>query len=362
MKLGRSIAAHGILAAGGLVLAYLVWTDDDPQGAAEDSVTIFDCDPDAVQRVDLTIENKDVALELRSEGRSRVAWITVTRRPENREPETERFIGSKDAVDEWLKQFAPLRARRSLGELDDEQLNELGLSDPKGRLTIACGERRATFQLGGRSFGAGDRYVRAERGGPVHLLANDRLGPLESAESRLMERQLHTFEWRDVVSLVLTAFGQQKELLHRNRLDAQGGEWVDATQPDRRDDTYGNWLSRFPVLRVQRYLGPDAEPGSDLDGMSVAPERVMRVEYRGERGELGSLELVRVDGTERTYYARSETTRSWVRVPTSVAQQIEDDLRSMLGVAPLERPSAPTPAAGGDAGTPEGDRPDAGTP
>jgi len=362
MKLARGIAAHSILAVGGLVLAYLVWTDDSPE-VSPDEVTITPCDADDVTRVALTTEEKDVTLELRGEGDDRVAWLTVVRRPAEGEPTTERFVGS-DAVTEWLAGAAPLRARRSLGELSAEQLGRVGLDEPEGTLAFRCGGSSASFQMGGRAYGNGDRYLRAERGGPVYLVASDKLAPLESAEFRLMERQLHTFEWREVVSLRLAAFDQQRELLQHNRLDEARAEWVDARTPDRRDETFGNWLSRFPRLRVQSYLDPEAQPGSELEGMSVSPERVMRVEYRGARGELGFLELSRVTGaSELTYYARSETTRSWVKVPSSVAQQIEDDLRSMLSVAPLERPAAPAPApaasGSGDGGVPA---PDAGAP
>lgn len=363
MKLARSIAAHSILAVGGLVLAYLVWTDDSPEVSA-DEVTITPCDADDVTRVALTTEDKDVTLELRGEGAERVAWLTVVRRPAEGEPTTERFVGS-DAVAEWLATAAPLRARRSLGELSAEQLEGVGLDEPEGTLAFQCGGASASFRIGGRAYGNGDRYLRAERGGPVYLVASDKLAPLESAEFRLMERQLHTFEWREVVALRLRAFDQERELLQHNRLDEQRAEWVDARTPDRRDETLGNWLSRFPRLRVQSYLEPEAQPGADLSDLeeSVAPERVMRVEYRGARGELGFLELSRVTGaSELSYYARSETTRSWVRVPSSLAQQIEDDLRSMLGVAPLERPAsaapAPSPAASGDAGA---SAPDGGT-
>lgn len=341
MKLGRSIAAHAILAVGGLVLAYMAWTDDG-SSVSDSEVTLLECSPDALARVELTGQEKDVTLELEREGRASVAWITVARRPERGEPSSERFVGS-EAVREWTRQVAPLRARRSLGELTAEQLGEVGLSEAEGRLAIRCGRETTTFQLGGRAYGTGDRYVRAERGGPVYLVASDRLAPLESAEFRLMERALHTFEWRDVVSLTLRAFGQEKTLRQHNRLDEQRAEWVDAASPDRRDETYGNWLSRFPRLRVQRYLDADARPGADLEGISAPAERVMRVEMTGESGSLGFLELERVDGAEGAYYARTETTRSWVRVPTSVAQQIEDDLRSMLGVAPLDRPAPPRP-------------------
>lgn len=337
MKLGRSIAAHAILAIGGLVLAYLVWTDQTP-ALSPSAVTLVDCDPDALRRAELTTDEKDVRLTREGD----VSWITVTRRPEGGEPATERFVASS-ALDDWLAEVAPLRANRSLGALEPAQLTEVGLAEPEGTLALRCGDRTTRFELGARAYGSGDRYLRAEGGGPVYLVSRERLAPLESAEHQLMERDLHTFAWRDVVSLHLRAFEQDKELLQHNRLDPRRAEWVDARTPDRRDETFGNWLSRFRRLRVQRYLDVDASPGADL-GPGATAERVLRMDYRGEDGELGFLELERVTGAELDYYARSETTQSWVRVPSSIAAQIEEDLRAMLGVDPLERP-APPPAA-----------------
>jgi hypothetical protein len=355
VKLGRSILAHSILAIGGLVLAYLVWTGDGAE-VSEAEVTLVQCSPDQIERVELVGDDKDVRLELSREGDRRTAWFTVTRRPAEGEPSTERFVGS-DAVTEFLRQVAPFRARRSLGELDAEQLGEVGLAEPEGRLTLRCAGQSSTFELGGRAYGTGDRYVRAERGGAVHLVSTDRLSSLESAEFRLMERSLHTFEWRDVVSLTLRASGQERRLLQHNRLDEARAEWVDEANPERRNETYGNWLSRFPRMRVQRYLDADARPGADLEGMSAAPERVLRMEMTGTSGELGFLELERIDADQPAYYAKTETTRSWVRVPTSVAQQIEDDLRSMLGLEPIERrqPTTARGAAGSAEGAAEGE-------
>lgn len=342
MKLHR-VAAHAILAVGGLVLAYLVWTDDAP-AAREGEVTIFECAPDAVHRIELTGEREDVRVELSRDREDHAddadaaddappAWITVTERPEEGEPTTARFVGSQEAIEAYLEKVAPLRARRSLGVLGDEELASVGLDAPEGQLVLACGGREARFSVGGRAYGRGDRYLREEDGGTVYLVASDRLAPLESAEHRLMQRQLHTFAWREVVSLTVRAFGADKTLRQRNRHDPRRAEWVDAAAPDRRNELYGNWLSRYPRLRVQDYLGPDARPGADLEDASRPAQRVLRLEMEGEDGRLGFAELQRVDATPPAYYARTETTRSWVRVPTSVARALEEDLRPVLGLA-----------------------------
>ena len=123
----------------------------------------------------------------------------------------------------------------------------------------------------------------------------------------------------------------------------------------------------FGRLRIQSYLAPRAEPGSDIEGISATGVPIMRIDYTGEEGNLGFLEMQRVDAAEPAYYARSETTRSWVRVAASVGQQIDDDLRPIFGQPPIERAPPPEPDAGAppDAGVAASEppaAPDAGPP
>ncbi|MCB9594718.1 MAG: DUF4340 domain-containing protein [Sandaracinaceae bacterium] len=347
----KSVLAHAILALGGLTLAYLVWTDDGPSREV-DEVELVDCEPDEVTRAELRSAEKDITLEITREDDEVVVHATVVRHREDADDETQRFVAATDGVNEWLEQIAPLTARRTLGELSDEQLTELGFQGEEATpstFALTCGGTVHTFQIGGRAYGSGDRYARLESGGPVHLLGNERLQAIESAEFRLMERRLHTFEWTAVTELTIEAWGQQKTLLQRNRLDEANAEWVDQASPDRRNEVFGNWLGAYPRMRVQRYLDPGAEPGSEL-AESAAAEVSMRLTIRGEDGELGHMEMRRVDRVPLSYYVRTETTRDWVTVPASVAQAFEDDARSVLGLDALERPTPPAPAPAADAG------------
>lgn len=353
----RSVLGHAILALGGLVLAYLVWTDEGPSREV-DEVELVACDPDDVTAAELSTEDKDVRLEItRADDGPMLARATVVRHRDEGEDETQRFVASNDEVTAWLGEIAPLRARRTLGDLDAEQLAEIGLEGEEatpGTFALTCGGATHTFQIGGRAYGSGDRYARLASGGPVHLLGSERLQAIESAEFRMMERRLHTFEWTAATELSIEAWGQQKTLLQRNRLDEANAEWVDRATPDRRNEAFGNWLAAYPRLRVQQYLPPGAEPGAELAEPATA-EASLSLTIRGEDGELGRMELRRVDRIPLAYYVRTETTRDWVTVPSSVAQSFEDDARAVLGLEPLARPEPPAPAVSEvpDAGAPD---------
>lgn len=366
MKPRLDFYIHIALALGGVFLAYREYTDTSPE-VGEDEVLLVECDADEITRVELVAEDKEVTLEMREERGERVAWFTVERTPEQGEATTERFVGAEEALATWLETFAPFRARRSLGELTERQLRDVGLAEPEGRLAITCGGETATYVLGARAYGEGDRYARARSGGPAYLFSNEKLQPLESAEFRLMQRDLHTFETNEIVGLRIRAFDRERRVVQVNRTDEASVAWADAESPDRRDEMIGSWLAHFERLRVQSYLAPRAEPGSDIEGISAAGVPIVRIDYTGEEGNLGFVDMQRVDAAEPAYYARSEATRSWVRVAASVAQQIEDDLRPIFGQPPIERAPPPQPDAGvaADAGAVSSEpsaAPDAGPP
>ncbi|MFW6050868.1 MAG: DUF4340 domain-containing protein [Myxococcota bacterium] len=338
----KGLLLHAVLALGGLLLAYLVWTEDDPAGRAREEVTVWGCDADQVTAVRLESERARVELERRGKGDDAHWWVVHESRPENREPVTKRFAGG-EKVDDYLSLIAPLRAVRELGELEGDVLAEVGLAEGGDELEIACGGKRRTFVAGENAFGSGDRYVRDARGGPVYLLDANVVRDLQSAQVRLMQRKLHTFAWSDVARLTVEGQGAERTLLQRNRHDMRQAEWVDAAQPDRRNELYGNWLSRVRRLSVSEYLAPDASPGAE--GAEVQPVATLRFED-GDGKPVGRWELVRaVRPSEVRYLARSDATHAWVELPTSLAKQVAHDVRPVLGLEPEEEPEPAAPPA-----------------
>ena len=77
-------------------------------------------------------------------------------------------------------------------------LKQLGLDRPDTRIELRCGGRTTRFNVGGSTFGAGDRYARSRSGGPVYLIAASTVRDAEGAEFRFMQRELHTFKHEDV--------------------------------------------------------------------------------------------------------------------------------------------------------------------
>ena len=103
--------------------------------------------------------------------------------------------------------------------------------------------------------------------------------------------------------------------------------WADAASPSKLDETAGNWIDKLQRLRVMSYVEKPTPQPSPAD-------LVMQVDYSdGSHDKLGHLELYRVpgkDGKKPDYLARTEYTRWYAKVLESSAEQVDQDLGSIL--------------------------------
>lgn len=182
MRVSR-VLPHAILALGGLALVLALRRGDPEAGRRRGGTIVFACEPERLGAITWRGEAETVRIEP-ADAETGARWIRVT--PRGSEDGGERFRGGA-AVARWTEGLAPLRARRVLGDLDARTRAALDLEPPRARLTLRCGARETSFDVGGRAFGRGDRYLRRAEGGPVFLVARERLAPLERAPRALAE-------------------------------------------------------------------------------------------------------------------------------------------------------------------------------
>lgn len=286
---------HAVLAVLAIIVA--VSASSEPRHDAPGGVELLDCRVDGVQ---YRSERRDVDLTLEDE---RVR-IRVARRPEGEAASEKRFVGGADA-EAYLEALTPLVARRSLGELRGEALDDVGLREPEGTLTLLCGDDARRFDVGGRAYGTGDRYLRREGEREVWLVPSSLIRALATAEVRLMQQRLHRFDFVEASRATIETADSRWELEHRNRR-AHDAAWIDASQPETRRRDLDRVMRALSQLSVREYLEEDPEPG----------ERLVRVELH-DRERLGWVEVHR--GPDAlTWYARSEETEGWVTlIPSS---------------------------------------------
>ena len=248
--------------------------------------------------------------------------------PRKYDPDAPVEFVANPKFDEVVKWAAPLTAVRALGKVDKSQFAEFGLDKVGTFLRVECGGKKVQLDVGGRTFGAGDQYARDAQTGEVYLLEGKKIMDLQSAQFRFMQSELHNFTLADVDTAVITGAGKTRSLSQRNRQSKEEARWVDAAEPDKRNELFGNWFERVWRMRGKLFLKDGQQPGQELQVTGSAPKPVVTIEYSLEGKKKGKVEIVRVDTTTKLgnlYYARSEATHRWVALDDSIAKQVEDD-------------------------------------
>ncbi len=251
---------------------------------------------------------------------------------EGAKKETQRFISVK-AGETLIKSLAPLKALRAVGKVEVGRNEEFGLDKPEGTLKVTLDGKEHVLVIGGTTPGGNERYAKYQNNGEVFAISGDIAQSLMFGDSRLPERELHGFKNEDVVKVRVQKAGKQRELF---RVKEKNEGWADAATPTKQDETAGNWMSKLGRLRGNDFVEKPNGP--------VRPENaIVRVEYFDAGKSLGFAELYKVPSdkpaTESSgaapaaksdYLIRTEWDRWFIKVPASVAEQVEQDLGSVL--------------------------------
>lgn len=353
----RGLLLHAGLLAVAAVLAVMVWTKAETPAAVERAeVEVWSGTPSDVTSIEFDGDQRKVHIEPRQDKRGRYFVVDVDRTIERHrttpptdagagakpEPavetrhEKQRFI-SVEGGQKLAKSLAPFRALRALGKIAPAQAADFGLDKTEGTIRVKVGNTEHTLVLGGSTPGGGDRYARVEETGEVFAIPGDVARSLQYAESRLMERELHDWKEGEVEHVRLTKGQSVRELV---RVTGKHDQWADGATPTKQDETAGNWISKLERLRPTSYVEhPVPPPGPQ--------NLVVRVAYSTGSHQLGYLELYKLPGDPSKndedpgatkssakpptrYLVKTEYTRWYVEVVRSNAEQLEQDLPSVL--------------------------------
>ena len=342
----KSVLVHAgvLVVAAGLGLS--TWSSDEKETSepAAEQVEVWGGSPDSLETIRFEGKDRTVVIDAKkdSQGRYYVAKVDkqegAAKHDDPHDPHgskqsvpdagaptpgkrtTVRFIGVK-AADELAKQVAPLMALRRIGPIEPKRAEEFGLDKPEGTLKVKIGGKEHALVIGGTTPGGQERYAKETASGAVFAVPGDIAQSMLGAESKLLERDLHAFEEGAVTRVRVTKRDKSREL---TTLEGKKGGWADSATPTKADETAGNWISKVERLRVQEYV---ETPTTPLRSESA----IVRVDYLSGTKPLGYLELFKVPGgTGNEYLVRSERTRWAAKVLTSAAEQVDQDLTSVL--------------------------------
>jgi Domain of unknown function (DUF4340) len=322
----RQLWVHvGLLVIAGVASVY-VWTRDTKATAATaGEVSVWSGRSDEVHRVTFESSVKRISLESRVDAQGRwfsgsTQWVTSTPGDAGAPaPKATPFV-SVTSAQKIADALAPFKALRQIGRIDSGRASEFGLKESTPTLVADVAGKEHRLAIGGPTPNGSDRYVRDESSGYVYAAKGDFVRDLEAGETSLLERDLHDFEDADIVSLRVVAGGKGREVLRRGPPTKR--IWADPGSPDKADETISNWISKVDRLKPTEYVSDPQTP----------PDRVVRIEYnvRGKSGVFLELGKTPGEGGHHEYLLRSERTRLWTKAYAPWAEQVEQDLASVL--------------------------------
>ena len=250
------------------------------------------------------------------------------------DPILRQFPGNASAT-KLVESFSPLKALRQFEGLDEDALSQMGLDAPKGSLTIESAAGSVTFEIGEKSYGSSDTYVRVAGNNTVFLVSSKDLSPLRGAENRLVDRILLDAESAEIAHATVTIGGVQTgaKRLHQGRHDKKNSFWVPEDNPDDKDTVFGGFVEKVLQLRASSFpTDVDAPAEQSVSG-------VFAMVFGGESSPLGTIELGRTVDDDKSsedelvykYFARSNRTRNrWAQVSKANAGDLEDQLSQII--------------------------------
>jgi hypothetical protein len=330
----KGLTVHALVFALAAGLAVSAWSRDENavESGTSEKVEVWSGNVDSISRLDFQSPKLTLVLESKQDGTGRYFVAAVDKEvpkprpapdagaPEPAKRTTTRFIAVKNA-NELAQKLAPLLAVRRIGAFEPGRAEEFGLDKPEGTLKLKVGGAEQSLVIGSSTPGAQERYARHLGSNGVYAIEAELAQSLLAADSHLLEREFHGFQETDVTRIRITRAGKSREF---SPLPGKKGSFADVATPNQADQTATNWLGKVSQLKVSEYV---EKPAAGLTPESL----VARIEYFGAAKSLGFLELHAVPGEKGSdYLARTEYTRWHVKVPSSLGEQVDQDLASLL--------------------------------
>jgi hypothetical protein len=326
----RNVSLHaGLLVLGGVAAGFAWGKDKTPHSAQETNVTVWNARPSDVTRIVHEAKGKKVELEARDEKKGE-RWyygkVEFTPLPGSNTPPIQKPVvfASVGPATKVVEAFAPFKALRSLGKVPDSRAAEFGFDKKETSITFTIAGKERKLFIGGIAPGAGDTYVIDPSSNEAYVLKTDPLRDLESGETRLLEREQHSFKETDVTAAKVTAGGKSRSIVRGGPENKRF--WADPSDKEKADETVANWMQKVDHLRVNEFAAQ--EP----------PNRtpIVRVEYQGSSGNLGYFELSKTPpppdapNLKGEYWIVTEHTHLYGKLMPASGEQVEQDLGSIV--------------------------------
>lgn len=288
------VIAHAALLLVGALLSYLAWNRPD-DGGDDEELVLAELEEKDLEQVTLTWPEGELTVTPLGEAEQRTWAATLSyekdEKPDEKDADekgadekgddeqvadagpvveakeptkvrvTERFPGGR-SVERAMKALAPLRARRSLGQVAADRLDAMGLDSPERKLVVRAKGKAWTFVVGEATYGDQARYAKLEGRDEVLLLDSAAVRGLEGTPSRLMEPRIVTLESEEIAAMTLTSGERRATFTHVDRDQPKKRHFVLEGAPEQRSEEAAGLLSTLRGLRVTKYVDKAALAGA----------------------------------------------------------------------------------------------------
>jgi hypothetical protein len=309
-----------------------------------------------IQRIEFEEKLTHVTIEAREDKTGRWYWGTIDRRPpapgeeiddpdfprpppSDAGPDAAADAGPAEPPPHTITHFvsttngskmadslAPLKAVRAIGKVSQDRLPEFGLAKPEAKIVVRIAGKDHELKLGDQAPGGTDRYVLDEEKGEIFAIRSQVERDLEAADYNLIDRELHAYKDIEAKSAKIVAGGKSRDLVRGGGERANPSApaktfWADPASADKSDETVGNWMQKLDRLM----------PTEFIETLPAGAALVVRVDYKGGSAPLGFTELYKSGtGEKAEYFAKSERTRMFAKVSTPSADQIAQDVATIV--------------------------------
>lgn len=348
--MNRTIVAYGVALVLAYGAAYVTWKQP-AESVRSDSVVILPGKVEELEGITFTSERLELELDQQEDALGRYAWVRATPKvPEKTEeaaeeaapdladpadphghdapakakpePEEPSEFKAGKTVDAILEGLAPFVAKRALDQVDDAQLEELGLAPNPSKLVLRRkGKPAKTFLLGDAVYGGAHYYVQDPETSKVYVVDASLLRPLFTGNVSLPETMLFAAEAQEIRRFEVQSGAAKAVFEQHNPDDPQARFWTRDGQDDA-DAAAAAWIDKALRLRSAAYVPQGRQPAAldEAFSFTVHARRSVRVTVFRSFDD---------DGEEQ-WFAESEYTRGLVRLHPSMAAEAMADLPSVL--------------------------------
>lgn len=381
----KGVIIHGALLGVMLIYGYRTWTKQDAAKPTTGEVVMWTRGESDLKTIEFTSEKRTVKLERKGQGADAYWWGTESKQTKKPNPPAQAAVPAvpddpatpdvneaKPAVPEvpadppfttettttefpigpegekLVKQYARMRAIKSIGVPSAEAKKDYGLDESQTSVAAVFADGSKTLVVGGKVFGGSDRYLQDLDTGKVFVVLGSMVSLLEGGETSLRPVELRSFDPKTAQQIEIVADNKRKSVT-RIKVKPPAPETPDPHTPppsgdelvetwgqgQTADTTAANFIDKLEKLRPSSY-----DPKVTLDSL----EAVAALNYKDGKGKpLGTFKLLRrvkaaepkPDGTAAStqqfeYFVWTERTRVPASVSSMQAERVEQDVATLF--------------------------------